>query len=76
MKVLELVGTRVWIKCDQFRRISGVISRVLKPASGDDLQSSIAESVFDIVLPSGQVVQLLGAAICKVDHVPEQRVLR
>jgi hypothetical protein len=75
MKVLELVGTRVWIKCDQFRRISGVISSVLKPASGDDLQSFIAESLFDVVLPSGQVVQLLGTAICKVDHVPEQRVL-
>jgi hypothetical protein len=43
MKVPELVGTRVWIKCDQFRRISGVISSVLKPVSGDDLQSSIAE---------------------------------
>jgi hypothetical protein len=71
MKVLELIGTRVWIKCDQFRRISGVISSVLKPVSRDDLQSSIAESLFDIALPSGQVVQLLGAEICKVDHRSE-----
>jgi hypothetical protein len=69
MKVLELVGTRVWIRCDQFRRISGVISSVLKPVSRDDLQSSIAESLFDIVLPSGKAVQLLGAEICKVDHL-------
>jgi hypothetical protein len=61
----------VWIKCDQFRRISGVISSVLKPVSRDDLQSSIAESLFDIALPSGQVVQLLGAEICKVDHRSE-----
>jgi hypothetical protein len=76
MKVLELVGTRVWIRCDQFRRISGVISSVLKPVSRDDLQSSIAESLFDIVLPSGEVVQLLGAEICKVDHMSEQGVLR
>jgi hypothetical protein len=76
MKVLELVGTRVWIRCDQFRKISGIISRVLKPVSGDDLQSSIAKSLFDIVLPSGQVVQLLGAELCKVDHMLEQRVLR
>jgi hypothetical protein len=29
MKVLELVGTRVWIRCDQVRKISGVISKVL-----------------------------------------------
>jgi hypothetical protein len=76
MKVLELVGTRVWIRCDQFRRISGVISSVLKPVSRDDLQSSIAESLFDIVLPSGEVVQLLGAEICKVDHMSKQGVLR
>jgi hypothetical protein len=76
MKVLELVGTRVWIRCDQFRKISGVISSVLKPVSRDDLQSSIAESLFDIALPSGKVVQLLGAELCKVDHMSKQGVLR
>jgi hypothetical protein len=75
MKVLELVGTRVWIRCDQFRRISGVISRVLQPASRDDLQSSIAESLFDIVLPSGKAVQLLGAELWKIDRVSKQSVL-
>jgi hypothetical protein len=69
MKVLELVGTRVWIRCDQFRKISGVISSVLKPVSRDDLPSSIAESLFDIVLPSGKAVQLLGTELCKVDHL-------
>ena len=76
MKVLELVGTRVWIRCDQFRRISGVISSVLNPASADDFQSSIAGSLFDIVLPSGKVVQLLGAELCKVDHISERRLMR
>ena len=76
MSVLELVGTRVWIRCDRFRRISGIISSVLKPVSRDDLQSSIAESVFDIALPSGEVVQLLGAQICKVDHISERVLLR
>jgi hypothetical protein len=76
MKVLELVGSRVWIRCDQFRKISGTISRVLMPVSREDLQSSIAESLFDIVLPSGRAVQLLGAQICKVDYVPEKGVLR
>ena len=77
MKVLELVGTRVWIRCDQFRKVSGVIARVLKPVSRDDLQSSsIAESLFDVALSSGQVVQLLGAQICKVDHNARQAVSR
>jgi hypothetical protein len=75
MKVLELVGARVWIRCDQFRKISGVISRVLKPASRDDLQSSIADSLFDIVLPSGKAVQLLGAEFCKVDRMSKQSLL-
>ena len=75
MNVLELVGTRVWIRCDQFRKVSGVIASVLKPVSRDDLQSSIAESLFDIALASGEVVQLLGAQICKVDHTAEQAVL-
>ncbi len=42
----------------------------------DDLQSSIAESLFDIALHSGEVVQLPGAEICQVDHVSEQCVLR
>lgn len=76
MSVLELVGSRVWIKCDKFRSISGVISSVLTPVSRDDLRSSIAESLFDIVLPSGEVVQLLGAKLCKVDYVSEQAVVR
>jgi hypothetical protein len=76
MKVLELVGTRVWIRCDRFRRISGVVSDVLKPVSRDDLQSSIAESLSDVVLPSGKAVQLLGAQICKVDHMSGQGPLR
>ena len=76
MEVLELVGTRVWIRRDQFRKISGVISRVLKPVRRDDLQSSIAESLFDIVLPYRKAVQLLGAEICKVDHTSRHCVLR
>jgi hypothetical protein len=68
MKVLELVGTRVWIRCDQFRKVSGVIARVLRPVSRDDLQSSIAESLFDVALSSGEAVHLLGVQLCKVDH--------
>jgi hypothetical protein len=68
MRVLELVGSRVWIRRDRFRKVSGVIANVLKPVSRDDLQSSIAESLFHVVLHSGQTVQLLGAQICTIDH--------
>ena len=76
MKALELVGTRVWIRCDRFRRISGIVSSVLKPVSCGDLQSSIAESLFDVVLSSGKVVQLPGAQICKIDHMSGRCLLR
>jgi hypothetical protein len=47
----------------------------VKAVSRDDLQSSIAKSLFDIALSSGEAVQLLGAEICKVDHMSEQRLL-
>jgi hypothetical protein len=75
MKVLELVGTRVWIRCDEFRKVSGVIAGVLRPISRDDLQASIAESLFDVALSSGEVVHLLGAQFCKVDHIAKQAEL-
>jgi hypothetical protein len=76
MKVLELVGSRVWIRCGQFRTISGVISDVLTPVSHEDLHSSIAQSLFNIALPSGEVVQMLGTEMCKVDHVSTQGISR
>ena len=69
MKVLELVGTRVWIRCDKFRRISGVISSVLKPVSRDDLQSSIAESLFDILPFGGGRSIARGRALQSRSHV-------
>jgi len=76
MSVLELVGSRVWIRCDPFRKISGVISSVLNPVSRDDLHSSIAESVFNVVLHSGEAVQLPGSEICQVDLIPKLGVSR
>jgi hypothetical protein len=76
MSVLELVGSRVWIRCDQFRKISGIISSVLDPVNGEDLEASIAGSLFDIMLPSGEAVQMLGAQICTFDPPPEPAVLQ
>jgi hypothetical protein len=66
-------------RVDQVRPISQDFRRqsnVLMPVSRGDLQSSIAESLFDIVLPSGEVVQLLGAKICQVDHISGLGILR
>jgi hypothetical protein len=75
MKVLELIGTRVWIQSDPFHKVSGVIASVVKPVNRDDLQSSIDESLFSVVLHSGEAVQLMGSEICRVDHMSEPGVL-
>ncbi len=69
MNVEDLVGTRVWVKCERFRSLSGVISSVPRTVELDDLRSSITKSVFRVDLPSGDVIQVLGSDICKFDSL-------
>jgi hypothetical protein len=69
MNVEDLVGIRVWLRRDQFRRVSGIISSVTKPVNRDDFQSSLTESIFRIDLSSGEVIQVPGYGISKFDHV-------
>ena len=68
MKVEDLVGIRVWLRRDQFRRVSGIISRVTTPVNRDNFQSSLTESIFRINLYSGEVIQVPGYGISKFDH--------
>jgi hypothetical protein len=68
MNVEDLVGIRVWMKRDQFRSVSGVISSVPNAVNRDDLQSSIMESTFRIDMPSGDTIQVSGSHISKFDH--------
>jgi hypothetical protein len=68
MKVEELVGTRVWVKSDEFRSVSGVISGVEKPVNLDNVQASVEESTFKVSLTSGDFVEVPGTEITKVDH--------
>jgi hypothetical protein len=68
MNVEDLIGIRVWVKRDQFRSVSGIISSVPKAVSRDDLKSSIMESVFRIDMPSGDTIQVPGCHISKFDH--------
>jgi hypothetical protein len=68
MKVEDLVGTRVWMKSDQFRSFAGVISSVPAPVDLEDLDSAIAKSMFKVDLPSGEVIQVEGSNIVKIDH--------
>jgi hypothetical protein len=68
MNVEDLVGIRVWMKRDQFRSVSGIISSVPNAVNRDDLQSSIMESIFRIDMPSGDAIQVPGSHICEFDH--------
>jgi hypothetical protein len=68
MKVEELVGSRVWVKSDQFSSVSDVISSVQAPVNVEPTQVSVAESTFKVSLTSGDVVELSGTEIAKVDH--------
>jgi hypothetical protein len=68
MNVEDLVGIRVWMKRDQFRSVSGIISSVTNAVNHDDLQSSIMESIFRIEMPSGDIIQVPGSHISKFDR--------
>jgi hypothetical protein len=67
MTVEELVGSRVWIRTERFRNVSGIISSVETPANLDDIRSSLVESTFKISLTSGGVVDVPGTKIAKVE---------
>jgi hypothetical protein len=45
MKVDELIGSKVWIKSDQFRSIPGKIVSTSNAVDLDDIKSSISEYV-------------------------------
>jgi hypothetical protein len=68
MKVEELIGSKVWIKVDQFRSVPGKVEGISNAVSLDDIKSSVSQSTFRIEMPSGQVIEILGADISKIDH--------
>ena len=68
MKTEDLVGTRVWMKSDQFRRVAGIMSSVPQPVELGDLESSVEKSIFKVELTSGEVIQVEGSDIDKIDH--------
>jgi hypothetical protein len=68
MKSEELVGSKVWVKSDQFKSVPGVISSVQTSVDHEDLRSSIAESTFKVSLSSGDVVEVPGTEFASIDH--------
>ena len=73
MKIEELVGTRVWVKSDQFRSVSGVIADIAKSFEDDDPESAVKKSIFKVDMPSGDIIEVAGSDIAKIDrgYVPD-----
>ncbi len=67
MKVEELIGSKVWIKSDQFRSFPGKIESMSNAVNLDDIKSSVSQSTFRIEMPSGTVIEILGSDISKIE---------
>jgi hypothetical protein len=68
MKVEELIGSKVWIKSDQFRSVPGKVESISNAVNLDDITSSVSQSTFRIEMASGRVIEILGSDISKIDH--------
>jgi hypothetical protein len=68
MKVEELIGRKVWIKIDRFRSVPGKIESTSNAVDLDDIKSSVSQSSFKIKMPSGNIVEILGSDISKIEH--------
>jgi hypothetical protein len=51
MKVEELIGSKVWIKREQFRSVPGGIEGMSNAVNLDDIKSSVSQSRFRIEMP-------------------------
>jgi hypothetical protein len=67
MKVEELIGSKVWIKRDQFRSVPGRIESMSNAVNLDDLKSSVSQSMFWIEMSSGDVIEVLGSSMSKIE---------
>jgi hypothetical protein len=68
MKVEELIGTKVWIKSDQFRSVPGEIKSMSNVVNVEDIKSSVFQSTFKIEMLSGEVIEMPGSHILEIDH--------
>ena len=67
MKVEELIGSKVWIKSDQFRSVPGKIESMSNAVNLDDIKSSVSQSTFRIEVQSGDIIEVLGSNISKIE---------
>jgi hypothetical protein len=67
MKVEELIGIKVWIKSDQFRSVPGTIVSTSNVVNLDDIKSAVSHSTFRVQMHSGEVLEVLGSNISKIE---------
>jgi hypothetical protein len=68
VKVEDLIGSKVWIKTDQFRSVPGKIESMSNAVNLDDIKSSVSQSTFRIEVHSGDLVEVLGSNISKIEN--------
>jgi hypothetical protein len=68
MKVEELVESKVWIKMAQFRGVPGSIETMSNTVDINYIKSSVSQSTFRIKMASGNVIEVLGSNISKIEH--------
>jgi hypothetical protein len=68
MRVEELIGSKVWIKRDRFRSVPGKIESMSNAVNLDDIESSVSQSTFRIEMASGDVIEVLGSNISKIEN--------
>jgi hypothetical protein len=68
IKVEELVGSKVWIKIDQFLSVPGKLVSTSCAINLDNIESSVCQSMFWIEMPSGDVIEILGSRISKIEN--------
>lgn len=68
MKVEQLIGSKVWVKRDQFSSVPGKIESMSNAVNLDDIRLSVSQSTFRVEMPSGDVVEILGSNISKIEN--------
>jgi hypothetical protein len=76
MKVEELIGSKVWVKTDQFRSAPGKIVSTATVVNLDDIKSSVCQSTFGIEMSPGELIEILGSYISKIEHADYNKEIR
>jgi hypothetical protein len=68
MELLDLVGSKVWVKEHGLAERVGYIAAVFKAVDHEDIETSINASTFIILLESGDLLETAGFNLSKIEH--------